>query len=166
MNPLRAHLLLALLFIAPVSAGHAANLELMGFLTESAGETHLNLRITNRGTKPQTVLTQNPFLFGSSSNGRRNPSLGIDFGFFGVGEADGRSWKFVPSLPTLGPVTLYKGETATMSFRLEPDLAKALEDPDTGFHVSYTIAEDFAKRFHLWSGTLELNETVRALRGK
>lgn len=161
-SPISVLLLLAL---APLAV-QAADLELYGFLSDQDGATYLNLRITNRGRRPQTVLTQNPMLSGSGTNGRRAPILGIHFGFFGTSSESGGTWKFVPSLPTLAPVTLHRDETATMSVRLEPDLASVLADPDVVLHVDYTITADFAERFDLWTGKLTLRETVRTLRSR
>ena len=140
-----------------------AELELYAFLSPIGDKLYLNLRFTNLIEKPTTVLTKQPSLSGVSTNHRRGPNLGISYALFGTSSPGMRTWKFVPSLPDLAPVTLLKDETAAMSIELEADLAAVLKDPDTIFHIEYAISEDIAARFNLWHGKLTLDESVASL---
>jgi hypothetical protein len=160
--------ILGLSLAAAVLAGESAGLELYPFITTNAsGEAHLILRITNRGESEQTVLTENFTMYslGGSMNGRRMPDVDLRFDINTMGtEKDPEQWKFVPSLPKLGPVTLRKGETAESRIRLDSDFVVAIQKtPDGVVSIRYTIGERIAKRYALWHGTIEVKETGRSL---
>jgi hypothetical protein len=138
-----------------------SDLELYAFLTRFEDKLFLNLRITNLASTPKTVLTKQPSLVGGGGpkGGARAPYIGISYWIFGTSSPGDRTWKFIPSLPDLGPVTLLKDETASMTIPLEPELAATLKDPDVIFSIDYVIREDIA----VWHGKLSLKESVASL---
>ena len=135
-------------------------IELYGWLTQADGQQYLELWITNRGPKPQTVLTENYSLSRTRVNGHRLPIVEVSYRLLGIEAADsGEKWSFVPSLSKLAPVTLRKDETASLSIELDQELVEVLCNPETEVTVEYSIGKDIADRFGLWHGKLELQET-------
>jgi hypothetical protein len=165
--------LLAVLLPGPLLAAEtntATRLELYAFIsTNNLGEGHLNLRITNRGEKDQTVLTENFGIGFTSTLGSPFRTFDLRFDILTMGTKEKpNEWIFVSSLPKLAPVTLHKGETATLSgIALEKKLVAAMrETPDVVIPIGYTITEKIARRYGLWHGTLEVKETARSLLSK
>jgi hypothetical protein len=159
------------ILFSPIFATESSDLELIAHIeTSVSGESELWLEITNRGNSEQTVLTEKFTLrsFGMSFNGRLLPSVDLRFLILKlstVGNPDEK--QFIPSLPTLAPVTLKKGETAKAVVKLSKEFIAALEDNlDREFKIRYAINEDIAQRFSLWHGTLETNVTGRSLLSK
>ena len=147
-----------------VPAAGTNKMEIDAFINTN-GEPYLVMRITNRGSEPQTVLTENYSESGIEFNGRMSPMFDVSFSMGATGSKT-NLWNPVPSLPKLAPVTLFKDETATLVKKLDARFMDAIRNPDTMVRLRYSIRPSIAKRFGLWEGTIEAKETARAMMSK
>lgn len=167
------------LFLASVIAqGYSesgSDLKLFASISDAGTNGWLHMRITNCGDKEQTILTDNFTIWslgGSSIRGTgiyRKPEVWVRFEILTMGTLDNpEEWKFIPSLPKLGPVTLRNGESAEIkSLELDPDFMEVIRnDPERLIPISYTIEDDIAERFGLWHGTLVIKESAKSLLNK
>lgn len=132
--------------------GKQSDLELFAFITTVEKETYLNIRITNRGTREHAVPTGKPALSSTSF-----PNILIRYDILTMGpKEDPEKWKFIPSLVDLAPVTIRKGETATLTHRLMGDAWRAPGHLEKQIvNIEYVVSEKLAKRFSLWQGSLK-----------
>jgi hypothetical protein len=163
-------LLLGLMVAISCTAGLAAvepsakpELEVYAALASEGEQYYLTLRLTNRTATPRTVLTKQPSLLSMSANGRRAPIVDISHRILETSDPVTGSWRFIPSLPDLGPVTLMKDDTASILLPLDLELSKALREPNAELSIKYEIHKDIAERFGLWQGKLEHKESVASL---
>ena len=147
----------------PVPKRNRTPPELFAFITQVEDQAYLNLRITNRGPKALTVPTGAPGLSSTDF-----PRVSLRFTILKMGTLEGkRKWKFVPSITDLRPVTLKTDETATMSVKLNGKMWAAKgEQGKQEVTISYVVDKDMAERFGLWEGSLDVQETLFALRHK
>ena len=149
--------------LAAVEPPTKPEIEVYAALASEGEQFYLTLRLTNRTATPRTVLTKQPNLLGMGTKGRRAPIVEISYRILETSDPVTGSWKFIPSLPDLGPVTLMKDETASMHLPLDLELSKALREPNAEFSIKYEIHKDIAERFGLWQGRLEHKESVASL---
>lgn len=175
MKPLTMIFLILASIIAQGYSEDAHDLKLFAFISDDGTNGWCNLRITNNGETERTILTDNFSswsLGGSVSTGSgssRIPKVWVRFEIVTMGTQDNpEEWKFIPSLPKLGPVTLRKGESATIkSVELDSEFLEVIRhNPDVVIPIRYEIGEDIAERYGLWHGILEINESVKSLLNK
>lgn len=161
--------------IANSFSEECSDLKLYAFISDAGSNSYLHLRITNCGDKEQTVLTENFTMLslggslGTGSGYYRIPEVWLRFEILTMGTLDDpEEWKFIPSLPKLGPVTLRKGESATVKgVKLDFEFMEVIRnDPERIIPIQYIIKNDVAERFGLWHGTLEIKESAKSLLNK
>jgi hypothetical protein len=140
-----------------------SDLELFAFITTVEKDTYLNVRITNRGSQELTVPTGKPAVSSTTF-----PNILIQYDILTMGtKEDPERWKFIPSLVDLAPVTIRKGETATLTLKLTGD---PWSDPDDHgkriVNIDYVVTENIAKRFSLWHGSLKTKDSLTKLRNR
>jgi len=148
---------------SPVPKRHQTPLELFAFISQVEDQAYLNLRITNRGPNALTVPTGGPAL--SSTN---FPTVGLCFTILTLEMVEGNEKeKIIPSITDVRPVTLKTDETATMSVKLNGKMWVAKgEEGKQEVTIHYVVQKEMAERFGLWEGSLNVQETLFALRHK
>lgn len=110
----------------------------------------LTIHLVNSSDHEITVLTKN---LGMQTDGSANQMIFI-VGYSNPAVThDGHT--IVPSLYDFSPVTLKPNEEAFVSQEIVGMRSLKQITPETKFTVRYTISAEWAKRFALWSGSVE-----------